>query len=448
MAKKIVIIGAGPTGLGAAYRLHEEGHDNWQIFEKNHYIGGLSASFKDEHGFTWDVGGHVMFSHYKYFDELVDKLLADEYLEHLRESWIWIMERFVPYPFQNNIRYLPREKVWECVQGLMEAQYNQAETHDFKEWLYKTFGNGIADIFMLPQNKKTWAHPPEKMNKEWIAERVSIIDLKRILKNIILARDDISWGPNNRFKFPLYGGTGGLFNKFMPYIEHNLQLQKELSRIDIEKKRLKFTDGTETAYDILINTAPLDIFINRLIPTQEALSAAAARLEHNSGFIVGIGIKKACPSNKCWMYFPQADSPFYRVTYFSNYSPNNVPEGDYYSLMCETSFSEYKQVDKNTIIEDTIQGLINSKLISERDREHIVSTHPIQVEYLYPIPSLKRDRALGVIQPYLMQHNIYSRGRFGAWLYEIGNMDHSVMQGVELVDYLLSGKPEATWQTI
>jgi len=62
MSNKIVIIGAGPTGLGAAFRLHELGYRNWEIYERNHYIGGLSASFKDNKGFTWDIGGHVLFS--------------------------------------------------------------------------------------------------------------------------------------------------------------------------------------------------------------------------------------------------------------------------------------------------------------------------------------------------------------------------------------------------
>lgn len=59
--KKIVILGAGPTGLGAAYRLHEIGYKNWNIYEKNHYVGGLSASFRDKQGFTWDIGGHILF---------------------------------------------------------------------------------------------------------------------------------------------------------------------------------------------------------------------------------------------------------------------------------------------------------------------------------------------------------------------------------------------------
>ena len=71
---KVVIIGAGPTGLGAAYRLKELGHENFVMYDRAPYIGGLSASFTDAAGFTWDIGGHVMFSHYKYYDDCFDKL--------------------------------------------------------------------------------------------------------------------------------------------------------------------------------------------------------------------------------------------------------------------------------------------------------------------------------------------------------------------------------------
>ena len=60
-------------------------------------------------------------------------------------------------------------------------------------------------------------------------------------------------------------------------------------------------------------------------------------------------------------------------------------------------------------------------------------------------PTIGRDDALAVIQPWLMEHDIYSRGRFGAWRYEIGNTDHSVMMGVELADHLVSGTAETTW---
>src|SRR4051812_33390683 len=88
LEKKIVILGAGPTGLGAGYRLQELGYRNWNIYERNPYIAGLATSFQDDAGFTYDIGGHVMFSHYKYFDDLVDKLLVDNYTEIMREAWV------------------------------------------------------------------------------------------------------------------------------------------------------------------------------------------------------------------------------------------------------------------------------------------------------------------------------------------------------------------------
>ena len=102
--ESIVILGAGPCGLGAAWRLQELGVDSYEIFEKNSYAGGLSASFQDGYGFTWDIGGHVHFSHYDYFDRLMQTLIPrDGWLPHERESWIWMMGRFIP-PI-NSIQY-------------------------------------------------------------------------------------------------------------------------------------------------------------------------------------------------------------------------------------------------------------------------------------------------------------------------------------------------------
>lgn len=107
----LLIIGAGPTGLGAAWRAHELGREDWLLAEGAEHAGGLAASFVDERGFTWDVGGHVQFSHYVYFDQVMDRLLGrDGWLEHDRESWVWMRGRFVPYPFQNNIHRLPAEE--------------------------------------------------------------------------------------------------------------------------------------------------------------------------------------------------------------------------------------------------------------------------------------------------------------------------------------------------
>src|ERR1041385_3399921 len=118
--KKIVIIGAGPTGLGAAYRLQELGYENWELYEKSDHVGGHSTSHVDKFGFVWDEGGHVIFSHYPYFDRLVEEMLGHDYLEHERQSWVRLLDTWVPYPFQNNLRYLPQDALLECLLGLTE----------------------------------------------------------------------------------------------------------------------------------------------------------------------------------------------------------------------------------------------------------------------------------------------------------------------------------------
>src|SRR3954451_15812652 len=124
---RIAIIGAGPTGLGAAHRLRELGISNFTVFEKESHAGGLASSFVDPAGFTWDIGGHVQFSHYPYFDELMDKLLGNEWLHHEREAWVWMRDRFIPYPFQNNIRNLPPAEMRDCLRGLIACAANRSE---------------------------------------------------------------------------------------------------------------------------------------------------------------------------------------------------------------------------------------------------------------------------------------------------------------------------------
>jgi len=450
---RLVILGAGPTGLGAGYRLKELGHAGFRIFEAQGRVGGLAQSFRDEAGFTWDIGGHVLFSHYEYYDKVFSRLMGDEFTLNTRESWVRIAGTWAPYPFQNNIRYLPRELAYECLVGLIRAQTGRgsvpspAAARNFGEFIDAVFGEGIARCFMRPYNFKVWAHPPEMMNKTWIGERVAVIDVERALRNVILGLDDPGWGPNNRFKFPLRGGTGGFYGRFEPLLREHLTLRCAARRLDVDRRVVTFADGRVEPYDALLSTMPLDILCRDVLEggVPPAIREAASRLRHNTGYMVGIGIRRPCPSTRSWMYFPEDDCPFYRVTYLSNYSPYMTPDKDrYYSLLCETSASEFKPVDGGTIVDDTIRGLVNCGLISRDETDDIVSRWLHVAPYSYPIPTVDRDEILSEVIPWLEARGIYSRGRFGMWKYEVANTDHSIMQGVEWVDRLLLGQPEKT----
>jgi protoporphyrinogen oxidase len=450
--KKIVIIGAGPTGLGAAYRLHELGYDNWALYEKSDYVGGHAASHVDAHGFLWDEGGHVIFSHYPYFDKLVDRMLGSEESHLVRESWIVSEDSWIPYPFQNNLRYLPKSVQLNCLVGAAQAAANakSQESVNFRDWILANFGEGIAAAFMFPYNLKVWTTPLERMSKSWIAERVSVVDFKRLLENVLYERDDVGWGPNSKFRFPLHGGTGEIYRRMANCFPDKVHSGKELVEVNFARKTVSFADGTGDTYDVLISTTPLDLFIQMLRPVDRELPEAAAQLEHNNLLVLGIGLEKKIETSKCWIYFADERMPCYRATHFSHYSPFNVPNGDterFSSLMCEMSFRPGEPPDTKTILERVIDELIRCNILENSDRERIVSRYTRAIAYSYPIPTLERDAALSILQPALMKQGIYSRGRFGAWRYEIGNMDHSVMMGVEAVNHALLGEDEIVFHS-
>jgi protoporphyrinogen oxidase len=449
--KRILVIGAGPTGIGAARRLHELGYENWTLYEASDYVGGHAASHVDGNGFVWDEGGHVIFSHYPYFDRLIEDALGTEVNERVRESWIVHGENWVPYPFQNNLRYMPKDIQVKCLLGAAKVNgSSNTEAANFRDWILATFGEGIAEAFMFPYNRKVWTTPLERMSKSWIGERVSVVDFKRLLENVLYSRDDVSWGPNSKFKFPLHGGTGEIYRRAASRFSGNIRCGKKLVEVDPARRMVSFADGSGDTYDILISTAPLDLLVQMMKPADSRLREAVELLEHNNLFILGVGLERPIETGKCWIYFADANMPCYRATYFSKYSPFNVPNGDtsrYSSLMCEASIPNGNLVDADAIWKQALAGLIRAGILEERDKERIVSRYERFVSYSYPIPTLERDKALQVIQPALLAEGIYSRGRFGAWRYEIGNMDHSVMMGVEAVGHAVAGEKETVFHS-
>ena len=447
---KVLILGAGPTGLGAAYRLHQLGHDDWELWERGPLPGGLSASLIDPQGFTWDLGGHILFSHYPAFDALMDELLGpDGWLHHGRESWVRIFGRWVPYPFQNNIHRLPPEAALACFKGLLDLDRDGAgadrDYPNFHELILGRLGKGIAEQFMLPYNFKVWAYPPEQLATGWIRERVAMPDLGRIAESIILGRDNTGWGPNNTFRFPKTGGTGAIWKALASRLpQDRLHYNREAAAIDPERRTVRSADGVTAGYDVLISTMPLTALA--AMTGQEPLRRVSSLLMSSAIHVIGLGLQgRPSPevAGKNWMYFPEPDSPFYRVTLFSHYSPANVPDSSVqWSLMAEVSESPCKPVDAASVVGETVRGMLATGLID--DERRIGHTFHRRIDPAYPTPGLRRDEALDALLPALERQGIYSRGRFGAWKYEVGNQDHSLMQGVEVIDHLLRGEPEIT----
>jgi UDP-galactopyranose mutase len=442
---RIVIIGAGPCGLGAGRELETIGYRNWLMVERAAGAGGLASSVTDPQGFTWDHGGHVVFSHFGEFDRLLDEVMGDEVYHHERSSYIRFDDAWIPYPFQNNLRHLPPEVAYECLLGLIEAP-GGSTSMDFATWMESVFGKGITDHFMRPYNFKVWATPAERMQSQWIGERVSVVDFKAALRSIVFGEDEVSWGPNNTFMFPATGGTGEIYRRLALRFEDHIHYNRELVSVDAEKKSLHFSDGSSESYDILISTMPIDILTRTIDGAPENVLAAADDLEHNGVYMVGIGYEKRLEDDMSWTYFPQDHCPFYRSTNFAKYSPANVPDSDtarYSAYMTETSYSGYKPTPRQGL-EDEVEKGLRAAGVVEGEPE-VASMHLEDIPYAYPVPTVKRNAALETIHPWLMDNGIYSRGRFGSWRYEIGNMDHAVKMGIDIARFVTKGTPEELW---
>jgi len=230
-------------------------------------------------------------------------------------------------------------------------------------------------------------------------------------------------------------------------------------------------DQKAVAYDKLISTIHLDTMLEWTGLGKEMCTEPTDTLSYSSTHVIGVGLRGQNPHDtKCWLYFPEDDCPFYRATVFSHYAESNCPKADvkiktirrcdgtkddlsgepeagpYWSLMMEVSESaEFKPVNVETIVEETIQGLINTKMVKSSDE--IVSIYHRRLEKGYPTPHVNRDNVLKKVLPELKdKYQIWSRGRFGSWMYEVGNQDHSCMLGVEAVDNILHGSKEFTFQ--
>jgi protoporphyrinogen oxidase len=159
---KVLVIGSGPTGLGASTRLNQLSIDHLSVSQEP-IAGGLAGTDKTAQGFLFDYGGHVIFSHYAYFDDLLHLSLpeTDDWYTHQRISYIRTQNTWVPYPYQNNIAALPLDSQLQALDGLFDASEKRAanpgmKPQSFEEWIDLYLGKGIGELFMHPYNFKVW----------------------------------------------------------------------------------------------------------------------------------------------------------------------------------------------------------------------------------------------------------------------------------------------------
>lgn len=461
----VAIVGSGPCGLGAAWRiesLRAQGDaTRYLLIDEKSAAGGSASSMTTAEGFTFDYGNHVLYphEHYSNFSLLLDSLVP-AWHESQPVRGVWIDDRLVPYPVQQNIHRFPLAKLLPSLAGLcnaslrgMLAKLPDANARDLDSHLRNRFGNGLTDFVLGPINYKMWAHAPQSLDSCWTTQRsgsptanVAGAALGQVLRSLITRRDNTAWTPSTRIRYPASGGSGAIWKNLAARVPSDRFLcNRRVIGIDARAKTILLDDRETIAYGHVISSMPLDTLVG-LCSGLNGSRQLSQGLRFSRAYFVGLGIRGTPPAKLAGVHsfhIPRADIPCWRISLPSNFAPGNAPATNYWSLLCEISDAGSAPYDLESAAAAIENKLVDLGLLD--NRKSIVSRWHEGLRHGYPVPFLGRDELLRKMQGELRAFNLLSRGRFGGWKYEVSNQDHTFMQGVEAVDAILRGKPEITY---
>uniref|UniRef100_H2Z4P1 Amine oxidase domain-containing protein n=1 Tax=Ciona savignyi TaxID=51511 RepID=H2Z4P1_CIOSA len=439
----VIIIGGGPTGLGAAYRLKQYGVQNWLLLDAEKYPGGLAGSIKTSEGFRFDHGYKTLSSNYEYFDKILETFYCSEsgrvMQTRKRDNYVFIRGKMVRYPVQNNLSGLPVQDKHGCVLDLVKTKLEakeaneSAEPANLDEYLVSEWGETLCNLFFRPYIFKAWAYPTGKLRSDWVRIKIPPADLTEDIKRVMTDKEeDPGWGMEAKTMYPSKGGLVGVWrsiSKSLP--KSNVRFKNEISELDIEEKKIVTKGGLELRYKQLISTMPLTSLLEL-----SGRGDLSENMTSSSLFVVCLGVRGATEhSNKTGcIYYPESDTLLAKSPANGDESAEEKP-GPYWSLLLEVSGGPLKTIDETTLVDDVIKGACSVGLLSE-DAE-IVSIHLTEMTHGYPLPTIGGYERVDEALSYLKAKDVWSRGRFGAFKYEVGDLDHCFIQGVEAVDNML-----------
>lgn len=419
-----IIIGSGLSGLSAAYHL---GRD-YRILERNGELGGLCRSVTAK-GYIFDLAPHIFFTGNQYVNNLVNELLNGDLIRQRRRAYIYLHGTYIEYPFEANLHGLPQEVIDECIEGARHKP--EIHPRNFMEWIRVTMGEGVAKHYMVPYNEKIWKYPLEEMGIDWVAGRLPSPSLEEMVKGS-QCKVNREYGSNAYFLYPRLGGIGAIPNALAKRVE-GISLNSNVTEIRTTGKRLEvfYTRNGESQMqeaDRILSSAPLPELVKMIKSAPEEVIKASEGLIYNSLVCFNIGVDRKAISDKHWLYFPEKEYPFNRISFPMNLSPVTVPEGKS-SVLAEVTYRGTK-LDIDETKGKVREGLINTDILRDDDRLDVFDA--LDFKYAYVIYDLQHRRNVNLIQTYLNSLRITSMGRFGDWEYL--NMDKSILSGKRAVE--------------
>lgn len=454
-ANQVVVIGAGPAGLTAAYMLTKRGHEV-TVLEADSVVGGISRTARYGE-FRFDIGGHRFFTKIPAVQSLWEELIGDQLIEVPRLSRILYNGTFFHYPLKamNALAGLGPVQAAMIVASYVKARLRPHPVEEnFEQWVSNRFGSRLYRIFFKTYTEKVWGIPCTEIRAEWAAQRVHGLSLTRaILSATSLQRRSVTIKSLiESFRYPRLG-PGQMWEACAARVEKlggRILTSHRVSRIRIENARavsleVDTQDGSRHIRGShFINTMPLKSLVSAMQPVApKHVSSAAEKLSYRDFILVALILDRdnVFPDN--WIYVHTPGVKVGRIQNFNNWSRDLVPRPGVTCLGME-----YFCFKGDTLWESSDEDLISlasSELAKLRlaAGAKVVDGNVVRMPKAYPIYDSTYRASVDTIRSYLeCIPNLVTVGRNG--MHKYNNQDHSMYTAMLAVENM-SGASHDLW---
>lgn len=422
MNNNTIILGAGISGLGAAYSLRQKG-ETPLVLEKNETYGGLCGCFTID-GFTFDRFVHLSFAKDERVLNIFNTSAKQRIITHIPNPYNIYNRKWIKHPAQNNLYPLSAEEKSLIINDFLSRPNNvEADKIDnYEQWLRIQFGNYFAEHFPMKYTKKYWMSEAKELETRWVGQRIYQPSVEEVIKGSKTADTPVTYYAKE-MRYPASGG----YRQFFSLLAEGTDIRygKEVTNIDTTLKTVTTSDNTTYHFTRLISTLPLNLYPSLMPGMPEDIKEAARKLKATSGYHVSIALKTKDIPPYLWWYIYDEDILAARVYSPSLKSPNNAPEGCS-SLQMEVYCAENAFTEQE-LKERTVGKLIEMGIIKEED---ILFTHIGFEAYANVIFDKNIYVCREKVRKYLISQGVEPIGRFGEWGYLWS--DQSLLSGLNV----------------
>jgi protoporphyrinogen oxidase len=463
-SKHVVIMGAGPAGLTAAYELLRHQVPVTVLEKDPHFVGGISRTV-ERNGYRFDIGGHRFFSKSQEIEDLWTEVLGDELLTCGRLSRIYYKGKYFAYPLKAGNALLNMGPI-ETIRSI--SSYAWARIHPIKhpqnleDWVSNQFGHRLFSIFFKTYTEKVWGMSTKELSADWAAQRIKGLSLSEAIKNALLPqkkskdRGAVIKTLIDQFRYPKYG-PGQVWERVRDILRANddqVIMDQSVEAIHHSGGRVTSVtvrDGQGQSRDItgtdFISTLPIRELVNKLDPALPAHVVQAANSLKYRDFVtvaVVINRKKMFPDN--WIYIHDPAVKVGRIQNFKNWSPYMVADPTTTCLGLEYFCFEGDGLWTST--DEALVELARNELaqLNMCRADEVAWGVVVRQPKAYPVYDDEYKQHLVVIKEYLEQAlpNLSLVGRNG--MHHYNNQDHSMMTALLAARNIAMGTHYDPWK--